>query len=40
MSDNGTPFVMCMPDSMPIVETYMKLAETVDRESNILATSD
>jgi len=37
MSDNGTPFVMCLPDHEPIVETYTEMAKCVDRESQILA---
>ena len=32
MSDNGTPFVISLPDSLEIVQTYGKLAETVKEQ--------
>ena len=32
MSDNGTPFVLSLPESLDIVQTYLKLAESVTQE--------
>ena len=32
MSDSGTPFCVSLPDSLDIVKTYQKLAETVREE--------
>lgn len=32
MGDNGTPFVISLPDSLEIVQTYSKLAETVKEQ--------
>jgi hypothetical protein len=29
MSDNGTPFVISLPDNLDIVQTYSRMAETV-----------
>jgi len=36
MGDSGTPFVLGMPESTEIVQTYMDLAKTVDTEVVIL----
>ena len=30
MSDAGTPFVLALPESVPIVELYDKIAREVD----------
>jgi hypothetical protein len=30
MSDAGTPFVLTLPDSMPVVQLYNQMAEQVD----------
>ena len=38
MSDRGTPFVLGLPDSMDIVETYRQLALTVSEEIKVLGT--
>ena len=32
MSDNGTPFVLSLPESLEIVETYHNLAKYVSKE--------
>ena len=32
MSDNGTPFVLSLPESLEIVQTYYNLAEYVSKE--------
>ena len=32
MSDSGTPFVLSLPDSLDIVQTYSTLAESVNKE--------
>ena len=32
MSDNGTPFVLTLPESVPIVQTYREIAVSVDQE--------
>ena len=32
MSDNGTPFVLTLPESLDVVQTYSKLAESVTEE--------
>ena len=40
MSDSGTPFVISMPESMPIVQLYNEIAANVDTELSELAKSD
>ena len=36
MSDNGTPFVLTLPDSLDIVQTYSELAtKVVDEIDNL-----
>jgi hypothetical protein len=36
MSDSGTPFVLTLPESTPLVETYHNIAKSVVNEvSNI-----
>ena len=40
MGDSGTPFVLALPESMEICQTYMKLAQTVDAETLILRDSN
>jgi DUF971 family protein len=32
MSDSGTPFVLTLPDDMPVVQVYNQLATKVDEE--------
>jgi len=32
MSDNGTPFVVALPETLDIVQTYTELAKKVDEE--------
>ena len=32
MSDSGTPFVLTLPESVPIVQTYKEIAQKVDQE--------
>jgi hypothetical protein len=32
MSDSGTPFVLGLPDSLDVVETYSKIADCLHRE--------
>lgn len=32
MSDSGTPFVLTLPESLDIVQTYTNLAKTVSEE--------
>ena len=32
MSDSGTPFVLSLPEELPIVQTYKEIAESVDKE--------
>jgi len=32
MSDAGTPFVLALPDTMPVVKIYDELALKVDEE--------
>jgi hypothetical protein len=32
MSDSGTPFVLSLPESLDIVETYSNLAKFVSKE--------
>ena len=32
MSDAGTPFVLSLPSSVPIVELYDEIAQRVDQE--------
>jgi len=32
MSDSGTPFVLTLPDTLPIVETYSLMAEKLVEE--------
>jgi hypothetical protein len=40
MSDSGTPFVISMPESMPIVQLYNEIAANVDTEIGELAKSN
>ena len=32
MSDSGTPFVLSLPEELPIVQTYKGIAESVNKE--------
>ena len=32
MSDSGTPFVLSLPEELPIVQTYKEIAESVAKE--------
>ena len=32
MSDSGTPFVLTLPESVPIVDVYKQIALKVDEE--------
>ena len=32
MSDSGTPFVLSLPEEMPIVQIYKEIAQSVDYE--------
>lgn len=36
MSDNGTPFVLSLPEEMPIVKVYQDMAEKVHAEVGAL----
>ena len=40
MSDTGTPFVLSLPESVEIVQTYRKLAECVASEVEISQNED
>ena len=39
MSDNGTPFVLSLPESLDIVQTYTNLAKYVSAEVDSLEES-
>ena len=40
MSDSGTPFVLALPDEVPVVQIYDKLALKVDEEVKKLQESN